>query len=140
MIYLFTLQSLNALTNLLMQFKSLLRFYNKLHLRINSVKQIWELIFDKFLLRVFEFFKELRLLEVLWLIKVCGIGFCLYWFQIIFCNKCNPCTLWNKFRFCVCWDWLCFLEGIKIKNLSVGVLAKKSVCLEVFKVTFFDVV
>ena len=48
--------------------------------------------------------------------KSCGIRFCLYWFQIIFCNKCNPCTLWIKFCFCVCWDWLCVLEGIKISN------------------------
>ena len=83
---------------------------------------------------------NVEIAKSLWLIKVYGIGFCLYWFQIIFCNKCNPCTLWNKFRFCFCWDWLCVLEGIKISNLSVGVLAKKSVCLEVFKVTFLVVV
>ena len=53
-----------------MQFKSLLRFDNKLHLFINSEKQIWELIFDKFLLRVFEFIKEVEIAESLWLIKV----------------------------------------------------------------------
>ena len=35
---------------------------------------------------------------------------------------------------------MCVLEGIKISNLSVGVLAKKSVSLEVFKVTFLVVV
>ena len=34
----------------------------------------------------------------------------------------------------------CVLEGIKISNLSVGVLAKKSVCLEVFKVILLVVV
>jgi len=33
-------------------------------------------------------------------------------------------------------DWLCVLEGIKISNLGVGVFAKKSVCLEVFKVIY----
>ena len=34
----------------------------------------------------------------------------------------------------------CVLEGIKINNLGVGVLAKKSVCLEVFKVILLVVV
>ena len=41
-------------------------------------------------------FQRAEIAESLWLIKVCGIGFCLYWFQIIFCNKCNPCTLLNN--------------------------------------------
>ena len=35
---------------------------------------------------------------------------------------------------------MCVLEGIKISNLSVGVLAKRSVCLEGIKVTFLVVV
>ena len=35
---------------------------------------------------------------------------------------------------------LCFLEGVKINILSVGVLAKRSVCLEGIKVTFLVVV
>ena len=34
---------------------------------------------------------------------------------------------------------LCVLEGIKISILSVGVLAKRSVCLEGIKVTFLVV-
>jgi len=35
---------------------------------------------------------------------------------------------------------MCVLEGMKINNLSVGVLAKSSVCLEGIKVTFLVVV
>jgi len=35
---------------------------------------------------------------------------------------------------------MCVLEGIKISNLSVGVLANRSVCLEGIKVTFLVVV
>ena len=34
---------------------------------------------------------------------------------------------------------MCVLEGIKISILSVGVLAKRSVCLEGIKVTFLVV-
>ena len=40
---------------------------------------------------------------------------------------------------CVCREVLCVLEGIKINILSVGVLAKRSVCLEGIKVTFLVV-
>ena len=35
---------------------------------------------------------------------------------------------------------MCVLEGIKISNLSVGVLTKESVFLEVFKVILLVVV
>jgi len=97
---LLTLQSLNVLTNLLMQFKSLLRLDNKLYLWINSeknrIEKESEYDFEKCFFLVFQ---RYEIAESLWLIKVCGIGFCLYWFQIIFCNKYNPCTLWNKYSF-----------------------------------------
>ena len=83
----------------------MLRFDNKLHLWIYSEKHIWDLrILWQVFLKSFEFLKEAEIAKSLWLIKVYGIGFCLYWFQIIFCNMCNPCTLLNKYSF------LCFAE------------------------------
>jgi len=73
-------------------------------------------------------FQRVEIAKSLWLIKVCGIGFCLYWFQIIFYNKCNPCTLWNKFSFLCLLRLAVFLRGSR-STILVLVCWPRRVCV-----------
>jgi len=79
-------QSLNAMN-------SLLRFDNKQHLWIYTEKQIWVFI-D---LLILSFWKSWDCLEIEIDQRVWARIFCLYWFQICLCNKCNPCICWKNF-------------------------------------------
>ena len=58
----------------------------------------------------------------------CGIGFSLYWFQIIFCNKCNPCNSVKQVSFMCLLRLVVFLRGSR-SAILVLVCWPRKVCV-----------